>query len=98
MPKKRKPSFRAKASNGKKLGATWRKWGIFRGSGKYARTQTGIKPLEKVVPAALGLVALTAITPQLGGAVAQALGPVPVAGPVANTLAGYGAMLRSRVR
>jgi hypothetical protein len=96
--KARRRSNGAKAANGKKLGATVKKWGWFRGPGKYARTQTGIQAAEKVVPAALALVALTALTPSLGAAVANSLKTIPVAGPVANSLAGYGVALRSRVR
>ena len=96
--KARKRSGGPKAANGKKFGPTVKRWGLFRGPGKYVRTQTGIAATEKLVPAALGLVALAAITPALGGAIAQSMAKVPVAGPVAASLAGYGAMLRSRVR
>jgi len=87
---------RAKAANGGKPLPTIKKWGLFRGSGKYARTQTGIKSSEKIVPAALMLVALAAVTPVLGAQIANSVRTVPIVAPLASTLVGYGAGLRAR--
>jgi|TARA_Y100000310_G_scaffold42011_1_gene39320 hypothetical protein len=94
--KKAKRSNGSKPSNGRKLGATVKRWGIIRGPGKYAATQTGVRQMEKAVPLALGLVALAAITPALAGQISSSVAGIPVVGPVAGTLTNYGASLRSR--
>ena len=95
--KAKKSSGRAKAANGSKPLPTIKKWGLFRGSGKYVKTQTGIKSAEKVVPAALMLVALSALTPPLGAQIATSVRTVPIVAPLASTLVGYGTMLRGRL-
>ena len=97
VKRKKRRSNGARANNGRKLGATIKKWGWFRGPGKFARTQTGIPAAEKIVPLALSLVAVAAITPALGAQISTSLGTVPVVGPVASTLTNYGASLRSRM-
>ena len=96
MPKKKKPG-RSKPSNGRRLGSTVKKWGILRGSGKFARTQTGLPFMEKAVPVALGLVALAAVTPALAGSISQSVQGVPVVGPVTTSLTNYGSSIRGRV-
>jgi len=94
--KKAKRSNGAKPSNGRKLGATVKRWGILRGSGKYAATQTGIRGMEKAVPVAMGLVALAAITPALGSQISTSVSSIPVVGPISATLTNYRAALRTR--
>lgn len=94
--KKSRGGGSAKPGNGRKLGPTIKKYGWFRGPGKYARTQTGLPFMEKAVPLALSLVAIAAITPALGSQISQSLQGVPVAGPVATTLSNYGASIRNK--
>jgi hypothetical protein len=94
--KKSKRSNGSKPSNGRKLGATVKRWGLLRGPGKYARAQTGIAGMEKAVPIAIGLVALAAITPALASQISSSVSSIPVVGPLSATLTNYGAALRSR--
>ena len=97
MAKKRKKSSTSKPSSGRKLGPTIKKWGWFKGPGKYVAKQTGLKVTEKAVPAALMLVAVSAITPQLGAQIASSVRAIPIVAPLTSTAVGYGAMLRSRL-
>jgi len=95
--KKNKRSGISKPSSGRKFFPTVKKWGLFRGPGKFVRTQTGFKIAEKAVPAALMLVAIAALTPALGAQLAQSTRAIPIVGPLANTAVGYGTMLRGRM-
>jgi hypothetical protein len=82
-----------------KLGAVLKRDGIFKGSGQYVGHQIG-GPLGKaaktVVPAMLLLVAASAVTPQLGNALAGSVRGIPVVAPLAAVSASYGTQLRSR--
>ena len=95
--RKKKRSGAAKPSSGRKLGPTIKKHGWFQGPGKYVAKQTGIKSAQKIVPAAIMLVALSALTPPLGAQIASSVRTVPIVAPLANTLVGYGTMLRGRL-
>ena len=70
--------------------------GMVQGPGKYVRSQTGLKFTEKAVPAALMLVAISALTPPLGAQIASSVRSIPVVAPLTSTAVGYGTMLRSR--
>jgi len=95
--RKKKGFSLSKPSSGRKLGPTIKKWGWFKGPGKFVRSQTGIKASEKVVPIALMLVAISALTPPLGAQLASSVRTIPVVAPLASTLVGYGTMLRGRL-
>jgi len=98
MAKKgKKRSFTARSNNGKKLIPTVKKWGVFKGPGKFASTQTGIKSLQKVVPAYLMLVAISAATPSLGAQISASTATLPVVAPLVASGVGYGAQLRARL-
>ena len=97
MAKKRKKSTTAKPSSGRNLGPTIKKHGWFQGPGVFVAKQSGFKSAKKVVPAAIMLVALSALTPPLGAQIASSVRTVPIVAPLASTLVGYGAMLRNRV-
>jgi len=97
MAKKPKKSFTAKPSSGRKLGPTIKKHGWFQGPGVFVAKQSGFKSAKKVVPAAIMLVALSALTPPLGAQIASSVRTVPIVAPLASTLVGYGAMLRGRL-
>jgi len=96
MAKKKKSGGRSKPSSGRKFGATVKKWGWFKGPGKYVRSQTGFKWTEKAVPAALMLVAVAAITPPLGAQLATSVRSIPIVAPLAATFVGYGTQIRRR--
>ena len=64
--RKAAPRSRSTASKGGKLLPTIKKDGVFKGSGTYAAKQTGLKPMAKIVPAFLMMVAIAAATPPLG--------------------------------
>jgi len=89
--------FSTRSNNGKKFLPTVKKWGVFKGPGKFASTQTGIKSLAKIVPAYLMLVAIAAATPSLGRQLAASTGTIPVVAPLVGSAVGYGAMLRQRL-
>ena len=95
--RKKKRSGAAKPSSGRKLGPTIKKHGWFQGPGVFVAKQSGFKSAKKIVPAAIMLVALAALTPPLGAQIAQSVRTVPIVAPLASTLVGYGTMLRSRV-
>jgi len=95
--RKKKRSGAAKPSSGRKLGPTIKKHGWFQGPGVFVAKQSGIKSAKKIVPAAIMLVALSALTPPLGAQIASSVRTVPIVAPLANTLVGYGAMLRGRL-
>ena len=97
MAKKPKKSFAAKPSSGKKLGPTIKKHGWFQGPGVFVAKQSGIKSAKKIVPAAIMLVALSALTPPLGAQIASSVRTVPIVAPLASTLVSYGTMLRGRL-
>jgi len=94
--RKKKGGGKSKPSSGRKFGPTVKKWGWFKGPGKYVRSQTGLKFTEKAVPAALMLVAVSAITPALGAQIASSVRTIPIVAPLTSTAVGYGAMLRGR--
>jgi len=95
--RKKKRSSISKASSGRKPIPTLKKHGVFRGSGIYVAKQTGFQSAKKIVPAALMLVAIAALTPPLGAQIASSVRTVPIVAPLASTLVGYGAMLRGRL-
>mgnify|MGYP003128057858 CR=1 FL=1 len=87
---------RSTASRGGKLLPTIKKEGVFKGPGTYAAKQTGLKPMAKVVPAFLMLVAIAAATPPLGRSIAASVATIPLAGSLTNSAVTYGTMLRAR--
>jgi len=95
--RKKKGNSISKPSSGRKPVATLKKHGVFRGSGIYVAKQTGFKSAKKIVPAALMLVALSALTPPLGAQLASSVRSIPIVAPLASTLVGYGTMLRGRL-
>jgi len=95
--KGKRRSFTTKKNNGRNLGPTVKKWGIFKGPGKFAATQTGIKSLQKIVPAYLMLVAVSAATPSLGRQIGASASTVPIVAPIVGSAVGYGSMLRARL-
>ena len=88
---------RSTASKGGKLFPTIKKEGAFKGPGMFAAKQTGIKPLAKIVPAFLMIVALAAATPPLGRSIASSVATVPVIGQLTNTAVTYGSTLRAKI-
>jgi len=95
--RKKKGSSISKPSSGRKLGPTIKKHGWFQGPGVFVAKQSGFKSAKKIVPAALMLVAVAALTPPLGAQIASSVRTVPVVAPLASTLVGYGTMLRGRL-
>ena len=65
VARRRKAASRSRstASRGGKLLPTIKKEGVFKGPGTYAAKQTGLKPMAKIVPAFLMMVAIAAATP-----------------------------------
>ena len=99
MPVKKKRSYSMnRPSEGKKLLPTIKKYGIFKGSGKYADKQTGIKAMQKVVPLSMMVIGLSAVSPRLGRALTRSVRTVPVLDVATQTLSQTGSMLRSRLR
>tara|TARA_R100001086_G_C11844427_1_gene259902 strand:- start:1725 stop:2027 length:303 start_codon:yes stop_codon:yes gene_type:complete len=96
-PRRKKRTTRNLTSTGKKLIPTIKKQGLLKGSGMFASKQTGIKALNKVVPAYLMVVGLSALTPPLGSAISRSVSTIPVVGELTNTAVSYGTMLRSRL-
>jgi len=94
--RKKKGGSMSKPSSGRKPIPTIKKHGVFKGSGIYVAKQTGFQSAKKIVPAALMLVAIAALTPPLGAQLASSVRTVPIVAPLANTLVGYGTMLRAR--
>jgi len=95
--KKKKGRSMSKPSSGRKLGPTIKKHGWFQGPGVFVAKQSGFKSAKKIVPAALMLVAIAALTPPLGAQLASSVRTVPIVAPLASTLVGYGTMLRGRL-
>ena len=91
------PVRRSTASKGGKLFPTIKKEGAFKGPGMFAAKQTGIKPLAKIVPAFLMIVALAAATPPLGRSIASSVATIPVVGQLTNTAVTYGSTLRAKI-
>ena len=94
--RKAAPRSRSTASKGGKLLPTIKKDGVFKGSGTYAAKQTGLKPMAKIVPAFLMIVAIAAATPPLGRSIAASASSLPVVGSLTNTAVTYGSTLRSK--
>jgi hypothetical protein len=97
MARRKTKTTRNVTTTGKKLVPTIKKQGFLKGSGMYAAKQTGIKAMQKVVPAYLMVIGLSAATPPLGAAISRSVSTIPVVGELTNTAVSYGAMLRSRL-
>ena len=95
--RKAAPRSRSTASKGGKLLPTIKKDGVFKGSGTYAAKQTGLKPMAKIVPAFLMIVAIAAATPPLGRSIAASASSLPVVGSLTNAAVTYGSTLRSKI-
>jgi len=95
--RKKKGFSLSKPSSGRKLGPTLKKHGWFQGPGIFVAKQSGFKSAKKIVPAALMLVAISALTPPLGAQLASSVRTIPVVAPLASVLVGYGTMLRGRL-
>ena len=56
-----------------------------------------LKPMAKIVPAFLMMVAIAAATPPLGRSIAASASSLPVVGQLTNTAVTYGSTLRSKI-
>lgn len=99
MPAKKKRTYSMnRPSEGKKLLPTIKKYGIFKGSGKYADKQTGIKAMQKVVPLSLMAIGLSAASPRVSVALRRSTSDIPVLNQLVPLLTSTGSSIRRRLR